>query len=74
MARTLFSRLTCYLSGHEYAVRSDGARIYLCCEGCGRRSTGWSLADERLVQPKMTARSAEPVTEKPATPSRRATA
>lgn len=52
MSGSLINRINCYLTGHDYAVRSDGDRIYLCCEQCGLRSSGWSLFNEREQMPR----------------------
>ena len=47
MSGTLLQRLHCYLTGHDYSMRSDDGRMYLRCDECGHRSNGWSLG-ERL--------------------------
>jgi hypothetical protein len=39
----MFNRIGCYLSGHDYGIKSEGGRMYLRCESCGRTSDGWSL-------------------------------
>jgi hypothetical protein len=39
----MLNRIGCYLSGHDYGIKSDGGRIYLRCQWCGRTSDGWSL-------------------------------
>jgi hypothetical protein len=37
----MWTWISCYLTGHEYAVaRVDGA-MFLRCLNCGRRSSGW---------------------------------
>ncbi len=39
----MFGRIGCYLSGHDYGIKSDGGRMYLRCTVCGHTSDGWSL-------------------------------
>jgi hypothetical protein len=46
MSESLWHRLGCYVTGHDYSVRSDQARIYLRCDSCGHRSDGWSLSTD----------------------------
>ena len=49
MSQFLWQRLTCYLTGHDYSVRSDRQRMYLRCDTCGHTSEGWALTrDQRL--------------------------
>lgn len=52
MAGSLWNRLGCCLTGHDYSVvRHDTGRIYLKCDACGHRSGGWSLTAERRQPP-----------------------
>jgi len=46
MSSSLWRRLSCCVTGHDYSVRSDRARIYLRCDICGHTSDGWSLSDD----------------------------
>jgi hypothetical protein len=39
----MFNRIGCYITGHDYSIKSDRGRIYLQCESCGQTSDGWSL-------------------------------
>jgi hypothetical protein len=45
MSSSLWHRLGCCVTGHDYSVRSDSMRIYLRCDSCGRTSEGWTLTD-----------------------------
>lgn len=47
MSGTLWNRLSCLLTGHDYTVRHDSGKIFLRCDGCGHRSEGWSLGPSR---------------------------
>ena len=40
MGESFFSRLNCYLTGHEYSIRQAGGRMFLLCSACGHRSDG----------------------------------
>jgi hypothetical protein len=43
----MFNWFNCYLSGrHEFGVKCEPGAIFLHCIHCGRRSSGWSLADK----------------------------
>jgi len=44
MAQSLWYRLGCCLTGHDYSVRSDRTRMFLRCDACGHTSHGWALA------------------------------
>jgi len=46
MSASLWQRLGCYMTGHDYSVRSDRMRIYLRCDSCGHTSDGWSLCND----------------------------
>jgi hypothetical protein len=46
MAQSLWSRLACCLTGHDYSVRSDRTRMFLRCDACGHTSHGFALADD----------------------------
>jgi hypothetical protein len=46
MSASLWRRLSCYVTGHDYSVRSDRSRIYLRCDVCGHSSEGWSLSND----------------------------
>lgn len=42
--------ITCYLSGrHDFKVSCEPGAIFLSCQHCGRRSTGWELRQERAL-------------------------
>jgi hypothetical protein len=42
-AVTLLTRLSCYLSGHDYSIRQSQGRMLLVCHTCGHRSEGIPL-------------------------------
>ena len=60
MSASLWHRLGCYVTGHDYSVRSDRTRIYLRCDACGRTSEGWSLSNDphlkRAIASRLAAR------------------
>jgi len=33
--------ISCYVTGHDYAVACNHGRMFLRCVTCGRRSEGW---------------------------------
>ena len=37
----MWSWITCYLNGHNYAVGCEKGSMFLRCVACGRRSQGW---------------------------------
>jgi hypothetical protein len=43
MVSSLFSRLNCYFSGHDYSIKQSGGRMFLMCTTCGHRSHGLQL-------------------------------
>jgi hypothetical protein len=45
MAAWLWQRLCCCLTGHDYAIISDRARMFLRCRTCGRTSHGLDLSE-----------------------------
>jgi hypothetical protein len=45
MAASLWQRLACCLTGHDYAITSDRARMFLRCRACGRTSHGLDLSE-----------------------------
>jgi hypothetical protein len=46
MSASLWHRLGCYVTGHDYSVRSDRTRMYLRCDACGHTSEGWALKND----------------------------
>jgi hypothetical protein len=52
MPESLWNRLICCVTGHDYSVRSDTARMYLRCDSCGRTSDGWALSSDTRVHPR----------------------
>ncbi len=45
MAASIWQRLCCCVSGHDYAIISAQARMFLRCRNCGRTSRGLDLAE-----------------------------
>jgi hypothetical protein len=43
MVMSLFSRLNCCFSGHDYSIKQSGGRVFLMCTTCGHRSPGFVL-------------------------------
>jgi hypothetical protein len=40
----MWNLLSCYISGrHEYGIWCEPGQIFLRCQHCGKRSSGWSL-------------------------------
>jgi hypothetical protein len=37
----MWNWISCYVTGHQYAVCCDGGAMFLKCLLCGRRSQGW---------------------------------
>ena len=37
----MWAWISCYVTGHDYAVSCDHGRMFLKCVICGRRSEGW---------------------------------
>jgi hypothetical protein len=46
MAPSLWQRLGCCLTGHDYSVKSDETRMFLRCNACGRTSRGLVKAED----------------------------
>lgn len=45
MAASLWQRVCCCLTGHDYVIASDRTRIFLRCRTCGRTSHGLELSE-----------------------------
>jgi hypothetical protein len=60
MAASLWHRLGCCLTGHDYAITSDGRRMFLCCRNCGQRSHGLEIAQGPLPNRSHTPRASAP--------------
>ena len=45
MAASLWQRVCCCLTGHDYVIASDRTRMFLRCRICGRTSHGLELAE-----------------------------
>jgi hypothetical protein len=58
MSESLWHRLGCYVTGHDYSVRSDRTRIYLRCDSCGHTSEGWALSNDPQLKRTMASRLA----------------
>jgi len=43
MAASLWRRLCCCLTGHDYSITSDDARMFVRCKSCGRTSHGLEI-------------------------------
>ena len=43
MAASLWRRLCCCLTGHNYSITSDDARMFVRCNSCGRTSPGLEI-------------------------------
>lgn len=43
MASSLWYRLGCCLTGHDYVVASDRERMFLRCNSCGHTSRGLEI-------------------------------
>ncbi|HOG28212.1 MAG TPA: hypothetical protein PLN93_03210 [Vicinamibacterales bacterium] len=46
MTASIWRRLGCCLSGHDYSVKSDGTRMFLRCRVCGRTSRGLIMGED----------------------------
>jgi hypothetical protein len=58
MAASLWHRLGCCLAGHDYAITSDRARMFLRCKNCGRTSHGLEIAEDPFRKRSQTQRAA----------------
>jgi hypothetical protein len=43
MAASLWRRLCCCLTGHDYSITSDDARMFVRCNNCGCTSHGLEI-------------------------------
>ncbi|MFO7693394.1 MAG: hypothetical protein R6V57_09950 [Vicinamibacterales bacterium] len=43
MAASLWRRLGCCLTGHDYLIASDDARMFVRCNSCGHTSHGLEI-------------------------------
>ena len=43
MAASLWRRLGCCLTGHDYSIASDDARMFVRCNSCGHTSRGLEI-------------------------------
>ena len=43
MTASLWQRLGCCLTGHDYSIRSDATRVFVRCNSCGHTSRGFVL-------------------------------
>jgi hypothetical protein len=49
MAASLWRRLGCCLTGHDYSITSDDARMFVRCNRCGHASPGLEI-DKRMFR------------------------
>lgn len=50
MAARIWQRLCCCVTGHDYAVASAQARMFLRCRNCGRTSKGMDLVERSFAR------------------------
>jgi hypothetical protein len=60
MASRLWQRVRCCLTGHDYEITSDRARMFLRCRTCGRTSHGLELSEDPFRNRTRTAADALP--------------
>ena len=58
MPQSLWQRLGCCLTGHDYSVRSDQTRMFVRCNTCGHTSRGTALSDDSYRKRSSTERPA----------------
>jgi hypothetical protein len=46
MTASLWQRLGCCLTGHDYSVRSDSTRMFVRCKTCGHTSRGFVMPED----------------------------
>jgi hypothetical protein len=73
MSVSLWHRLGCCVTGHDYSVRSDRTRMFLRCDACGHTSGGWSLSDDPRLTRSIATRPAAHERSQPVDPRRLAT-
>jgi hypothetical protein len=59
MAASLWHRLGCCLTGHDYSVASDETRMFVRCKSCGHTSRGLPLHRDPLRHRQGQARAAD---------------
>ncbi len=58
----MWNWFNCYLSGrHEYGVSCEPGAIFLRCQHCGKRSSGWEVTARQPVYAAPVPASAPPV-------------
>ncbi len=57
MAASLWRRLGCCLTGHDYSITSDDARMFVRCNRCGRTSHGLEIDKNMFRRQSRTARA-----------------
>ena len=50
MAARIWQRLCCCVTGHDYAVASAQARMFLRCRSCGHTSRGMDLVETSFAR------------------------
>jgi len=60
MAPSLWQRVCCCLTGHDYVIASDRARMFLRCRTCGRTSHGLDLSEDPFRNRTRSAQDALP--------------
>ena len=60
MASWLWQRVCCCVTGHDYVIASERARIFLRCRTCGRTSHGLELSEDPFRNRARSAQDALP--------------
>jgi len=60
MAASLWRRLCCCLTGHDYSITSDDARMFVRCNSCGRTSHGLVIDKHMFRRQSRTTRAGAP--------------
>ena len=50
MTGSLWQRLGCCLTGHNYSIASDDTRMFVRCTECGHTSRGLPLAEDPVLR------------------------
>jgi len=50
----MWNRFICYLSGrHDYSIACEPGSVFLRCNHCGRRSSGWAVEAQTVQRLKL---------------------
>jgi len=65
MTASLWQRLGCCLTGHDYSIRSDSTRVFMRCNSCGHTSRGFVMPEDPVRKRSYTGRASTGVVQAP---------